>query len=213
MTLVQVLKNIYKKRKQYYLKSDLYQQLLKKYNYQKVKNYCSLDQVILNNLFTTNGRQDILDITFNTDDYAEDGTWQLGVCSALDIFHQQIPVYWLEKNWLKLMLDTDLPSVIDEIKIPFYEALLLLPNNLIVSPDNLPLGWLYFKYLPAGYVGRDITIEGNKALPPRSIYSVPSRVDKITWVTSENSNLLHPAPFEKAFQASQSRSINTKLDF
>lgn len=184
MTVVEVIKQLYKERKKDFIKSDLYKELLNKYNYQKVKNYCPLDQVILNNLLTTDGSKDTLDVSFNTDNYANDTTWQIGVCSALDIFNEQIPVYWLEKSWLKMMLDTDLPKVIDEINIPFESALLLLPQNLIISPDNLPLDWVYFKYIKKGKYWRDIIIEGDRFTPTRSIQYLPTEVDKITWVTS-----------------------------
>ncbi len=184
MSIIKAVKQIYKEKKKELIKTNLYKNLVEKYNYQKVKNYCTLDQVILSNLLTTNGRQEILDITFNSEQYTEDSTWQIGVSSALDIFHKQIPVYWLEKNCLKMMIETDLPKVIDEIKIPFNEALLILPQNLIISPDNLPLDWLYFKYIQRGESWRDIQIEGSQTLPFRFLETVPSLVDKITWVTS-----------------------------
>lgn len=112
MSIIKAVKQFYKEKKKELIKTHVYQTLLKKYHYQKVKHYCPLDQVILTNLLTTNGRQDILDITFNNNDYAEDSTWQMGVCAALDIFQKQMPIYWLEKNWLRMMLETDLPKVI-----------------------------------------------------------------------------------------------------
>ncbi len=198
MAIVDTVRQLYKLKKKELIKTNLYQSLLNKYNYQKVKNYCLLDKVIINTLFTTNGRQDILDITFNREDYLKDSTWQIGVCSALDIIQKDIPVYWLETNWVKMLLETDLPTVIDDLHIPFTEVLLLLPNNLIISPDNLPLDWLYFKYLQTGEVWRDIQIEGNHTLGSRLLQTVPSLVDKITWVTS-----IHGLIYQSTLQVTQ----------
>ncbi|MDJ0579643.1 hypothetical protein [Crocosphaera sp.] len=83
-----------------------------------------------------------------------------------------------------MMLSTDLPSVIGDFNIPFNEALLLLPDNLIISPDKFPCQWLYFKYVPAGESWVNIKIEGNEHKKPYILQSVPHKVDKITWVTS-----------------------------
>lgn len=184
MSQINLVKQVYKAKKKEIQKLSLYKKLLNLYNYQKVKGYCPLEQVILAILMMTNGNQDSLDVSFNTDNYVEDKTWQLGVSSAFDIMQKDIPVYWLEKDWLKMMLSTDLPSVIGDFKIPFNEALLLLPDNLIISPDKFPCQWLYFKYIPAGEIWNDLKIEGNQYKNPYILKSVPQTVDKITWVTS-----------------------------
>uniref|UniRef100_UPI000D1F013D hypothetical protein n=1 Tax=Cyanothece sp. BG0011 TaxID=2082950 RepID=UPI000D1F013D len=177
-------KSIFKRIKKNITEGSLYKDIENKYNYQNVRDYGSIKNMIISCLAMTGNSDNILPSMFNQKSYLDDIVWQENVLASLSIIQNQLPLYWLEKEWLKMILKTDLPSVIDEIKMPFKEAILILPENLIISPDGFPVEFIYFKHFLAGEKGKDILIDSNFTRNYVTLKNPPKLSETITWSTT-----------------------------
>ncbi|WP_013325663.1 hypothetical protein [Gloeothece verrucosa] len=182
-TIPALAKAQYREISNLYQKTPLYQQLLQKYNYQKVRGYTPIKSVCLANTFLTGGSDKILPNSFYESDILHDPIWLTAVAGAFDFIKEKAPFYWVNKDLIKSLLSTELPSSVGELKIPFSRAMFVLPENLILTPDRLPLEWLYFRYLPAGFQQPSIEIIDSMG-QVQSIPGTTLTVDKIVWTTS-----------------------------
>ncbi len=173
-----------KKMKKFIKKSSLYEKLLDKYNYQKVKGYPSLEQIVTTVTTLTFGQESPFPSCYKPELILDDETIQYTLFMANDIYQKDIPLYWLDKDLLQLLLETDLPPTIGDLKIPFKEALILLPINIFYSPDNLPLNWFFFKHLETKEYLGEIESENDMGNEPHQIKMEPVANQKVIWVNS-----------------------------
>ena len=173
-----------KKMRKFIKKSSLYEKLLDKYNYQKVKGYPSLEQIITTVTTLTFGQERPFPSCYQPELILDDETIQYTLFMANDIYQKDIPLYWLDKDLLQLLLETDLPPIIGDLKIPFKEALILLPLNIFYSPENLPFNWFFFKHLDTNESWEEIEIENLMGKEPHKIKMEPVPNQKVIWVNS-----------------------------
>ena len=173
-----------KKMKKTLQKSSLYKNLLDKYNYLKVKGYPSLEQIITTVITITFGQESPYPSYYKPEEVVDDETTQYNLFMANDIYQKEIPLYWLDKDLLQLLLETDLPPIIGDLKIPFKEALILLPTNIFYSPDNLPLNWFFFKHLDINETWGEFELENKMGNEPHLIKMEPVSNQKVIWVSN-----------------------------
>ncbi|WP_013325535.1 hypothetical protein [Gloeothece verrucosa] len=90
-TIPALAKAQYREISNLYQKTRLYQQLLQKYNYQKVRGYTPLKSVCLANTFLTGGSDKILPSNFYDPDILNDPVWITALAGAYDFRYRKCP--------------------------------------------------------------------------------------------------------------------------
>lgn len=161
--------------------SKYYKTIKANLNYKDVKNYVSVENLVQQlSLYLYSFKEKSLLSIYKQDDAA------LLYLSAVDFIYQQfIPCYWLEKDLIKALINTDLPHHWIDLKPFVPKGILLLPKGLIISPEGFSLNWLYFEHNLVDYLRPKVEVYRN------SVKFAPLEDTSLTWTTQLSNGAIY----------------------
>lgn len=110
-------------------------------------------------------------------DFLADFAWSAVVLSGWMLAHHPFPVWWLHQDLFEAFEESDLPKAIADLQVSVPFGVIMLPHHRILNPDREHCDWVFFQYLPQGFVFPTMHFGSHR------IAATPVDCDKLRWTT------------------------------